>query len=516
MNTMFLQAIKGILIVAFVATAIADNGKSASDASRQAAIDLQEWIEAASTRYVYFATEDIISNRPTIQGWSRELMAEQAKLMKDLQEWSAQPDTLQTLIGHPDPKVRTLVLGALYVSEDPHQLPAIASLVGDQATAFKHIPFSLNSFGMRGNVGKTTGDPQTVGEVAQSMVAEYLGSTFKYTQTGFAEYWNARKDRQTCASWFLVRLQRATRNQSPLQPKYLSDIQRVIDDLNALPVGERAWTQVYLRCRCFGDIEKRLTDAACIAALKEVGPDQIVKLLKRERFSADPDLWFDNMGSAGDTLHSWMSHFILRRACMLLRVEDVPILLSCEDAQRKTPLLGTTPYWAAAAAELTNDTDPAAARQIIDEAFERFPISGILGGQQQAVLIGMLWRLHGIKNQQKIVDWFYQAQALVTQRRSDQSNHGPQDFLNRVMIDKRPDTNELMAALVNDSRLDQADWPTLKALIEIASDGLPMPLVDRNEIYNSILRQRDNEDLKQKIFADWRNKLISHYARLRD
>ena len=218
------------------------------------------------------------------------------------------------------------------------------------------------------------------------------------------------------------------------------------------------------------------------------------------------------MGSAGDTLHSWMAHFVLRRARMLLRVEDVPILLACEDVQRKTPLLGATPYWAAAAAELMNDTDPASARQIIDEALGRFPLPGIQGGKEQSVLIGMLWRLYGTQNQQTIVDWFYESQALVTQRKSDQSNHGPQDFLGIVEVARRPDTNKLVGALVHDSRLDQADWVTLKALIDLASDGLPTLLVDRNEIYNSNLRQRGNEELKQKIFADWRNKLISHYS----
>ena len=510
---MLLQSIMGILMIAFIATSVAGDDVTATDVGRMAAaITLQEQIETAATRYAYFATEDIISNRPTRQGWSKEMMAEQARLMDDLRDWSAHPDALQTLIAHPDAKVRVLVLGGLYVSEDPQQLPVIASLVSDPAIAFKHLPFSLNSSGMRGNDGKTAGDPQSVGEVARLMVAAYVGLAFKHHPTAFAEYWHARKERQICAGWFLIRLQRATRNQTPLQPQYQRDIQRVIDDLNALSIDERAWTQVYLRCRSFGNIEKYLTEEACIASLKEVGHDQIVKLLKREQFSADPDLRFDCMGSAGDTIHSWMSHFILRRARMLLRIEDVPVLLACEEVQRKTPLLGATPYWAAAAAELMNDTDPAAARQIIDEALGRFPLTGILGGREQAVLIGMLWRLHGITNQQTIVDWFYESQALVTQRKSDQSNHGPQDFLGIVEVARRPDTNELLDALVNDSRLNQADWATLKALIDLASDGLPMPLVDRNEIYNSNLRQQGNEDLKQKIFADWRKKLISHYS----
>ena len=42
-------------------------------------------------------------------------------------------DMLITLLGHPDPRIRTLALGALFIREDPQDLPLIARLKGDHA-----------------------------------------------------------------------------------------------------------------------------------------------------------------------------------------------------------------------------------------------------------------------------------------------------------------------------------------------------------------------------------------------
>ena len=51
------------------------------------------------------------------------------------QRWlivSISPRSGQSLISHADAKVRTLALGALFVHEDPQDLPLIASLVDDK------------------------------------------------------------------------------------------------------------------------------------------------------------------------------------------------------------------------------------------------------------------------------------------------------------------------------------------------------------------------------------------------
>lgn len=351
----------GLSISVVVAgTRAADDTKTANVHADTA--EMQRQMEAAIETYAHFATSDIISNRPTDREWPATLITEQAKLLVDLQTWGGKPESLRALIGHRDPKVRTLVLGALFLREDPQALPLMASLVADTSPTFPHAHQSRNAAGFTGDL-KEILDPQTVGQVAQAMVVVYRRAAPLRHDCKFDEYWRARSGRQSCASWFLVKMNRATRNTSPPQPQYQRDVERVIYEIKALPLAERAWTQVFLRCQSSTELDATLTDIICIAALKAIGPDEIVRFLERRRVTDDPDLWFDNLEHESSRVHSLMAHFILRHADELLRVQDAPALLAREEFERKTPQtsIGVSPYWAAAAAELTSEGDPAAA-----------------------------------------------------------------------------------------------------------------------------------------------------------
>jgi hypothetical protein len=298
---------------------------------------------------------------------------------------------------------------------------------------------------------------QTVGKVANAMLFRYISSANVKGTTAFAKYWKPRKDRKTCASWLLVKISRATRNTSPPQPEYQRDVEQIVAQLKSLPPSERAWTQIFLRVTSFSGLENFISAETCIAGLKEIGPAEIVRFLKRERVTDDPDLWFDNLDRSDNSIYSWMAHFILRRTKILLRIEDAPALLACEEFQRNTNSkthLGTSPYWSMAAAELISQRDLAAANQTIAAGLKRFPLTGTLGGRYQAVLIGSLWRINGPKKKQQIVDWFYRAQDKVTRERSDASNHGPLDLMRLVRDSGRKDIKELMAAIVGDPRFE--------------------------------------------------------------
>jgi len=473
--------------------------------------ELQRQMETAAKTYSRFATNGILSNRPTDREWPKQLMVEQAKLLADLLKWSKQPQPLRALIGHRDPKVRTLVLGALFVREDPHELPLIASRVSDREVTFTHVHASQNAIGFSGDLTEIE-KPQTVGQVAEAMLGRYLNATRVTEDSTFADYWKPRKDLQTCASWILVKVDRATRYSTAEKPEHMRDLERVISQVKRLPPSERTWTQIYLRVTSFADLDKILTDEVCVATLKEIGPDEIIRFLKRERLTSDPDLWFDDLERSNNRVYSWMAHFILRRATTLLRIEDAPALLSCETFQRNTNSetnLGTSPYWAVYAAELVSQNDKASANKTIDDALDRFPLSDILGGRYQAVLMGSLWRINGAKKTQNIVDWIYQAQAKATRDKSDASNHGPLDLLRLVKTSTKPDTEQLMAAIVAAPRFEQADYWTMEGLLEIANDGLPKPLVTQREM-SSIWPPGQYENEKA-ILAEWRAKLITRY-----
>ena len=395
--------------------------------------------------------------------------------------------------------------------EDPQDLPLIASLVDDTMQTMFDIHDSMNSQPGVRPLGEIE-SPQTVGDVARSMLVFYLQAAHLERASRFADYWLPRQGRTTCAGWFLVRFRRATRQTSSLKPEYHEDVKRVLSEINALPLAERAWTQVYVFCDGrMTDLENLLPEAACVASLRAVGSDQIVQFLQRKPVTQDPDLWFD--GADRVRVFSRMTHFVLRHAPELLRVQDAPVLLECEkDPLRSSNgvLQGTFPAWAAAAAELTSQDDPAAAKAIIDAALLRFPLDGIRGGEEQAALIGALFRCAAATEQQSIVDWFYQAQAKATRDIQDGSNHGSVAFLRQAREAKRSVTRAMLAAIVADRRFNQTDYWTLEALLKMANADLTEPLVSTREMSDAWPpRQRLDQEATQ---ARWRGILARHYA----
>jgi len=480
---------------------------------------MQQQMEAAVGRLSHFATLDIIHNRHNERRWPEKMQDEQAQLLRDLHAWAKQPKCLRALLKHDDAKVRTLVLGALFVREDAQELPLIAASADDLAPTLLRIQESDDS-----SIGPLPMSdfekPQTVGDVAQAMLDFYFkASTLK--KLTFEEYWQPRAARKHCAGWFLVKLKRADRQTSPLQPAYHADVRRVLDEIQALPMPERAWTLLYVRSRNSVKFSTLVPDSACVAALKEAGPGPIMQFLERRRVTEDPDLWFDTPDVYNSRSFQGMAVFLLRHARELLRAEDAPALLVCESEQRSTTrktLTGASPYWAAAAAELTGERDMAAAVHLLDEALERFPtrtfgrfpLKVVSGGAQQAVLMGALWRTAGAGAKEKIVEWFYLALAKLKESRNDASNHGPMDFLYLVRSSKRPDMSEFLGTLVKDERFEQTDWYTLQLLLEITNDGLTTPLVSQQEIYDALpVKQRADQE---EVLAKWRKILRQYYG----
>src|SRR5262249_3294445 len=133
--------------------------------------------------------------------------------------------------------------------------------------------------------------------------------------SAFDTYWAQRANRPRCASWFLVRMRRATRRTSPLLSEYVGDVRRVLTQIEALPPVERAWTLLYVR----GDqaqLQGLVPDAELVAALKNVGPDAIVAFLRRGLPTDDPDI------RAGATYPGSMTGLVLGHAPELLRSSD--------------------------------------------------------------------------------------------------------------------------------------------------------------------------------------------------
>ena len=439
--------------------------------------------------------EDVTS--PT--GRTNSLAAGQLRLAKELRALSGDRAALAALLKHADPKIRTLALSAIFQREDGRDLPLIATLINDSAETFPALQESMSSVG-----GSPIEPTQSVAHVAQAMLAFWgvlrdgrqvgmfgrEGELAGLSTSDFAEYWKKYEGREHSASWFAVKMKRATRRTTPIQPEYRADIQRVVDEIRALPMPTRSWTQLYVLCpdSWFLDSSSRLaTDEELITSAKALGQETLLRFLQRLPVTDDPDLRTDK---ANDALQP-IKNFILYHAGELLRPEDADALLACEKSERTKS--GVSPVWSIGAASV----QPARAGEILRAALARETRSYVDAAGQ---LAGAMWRIRGAEEIDFLADWFFTAAEPMPQ---------PEAFLWIVGAAGRSDTRELLAALVKHPRFEFTDWTTLKEILKITNADRPTPLVNQEDIYGA--RTGDLVDQKL-VLATWRNKLSREYG----
>lgn len=426
-------------------------------------------------------------------------------------------ETLLSLLSDDDPKIRTLAAIALFDREDPHDLPALVELCDDNAETFPGLqPFAY----ALGSFGEDEKDPptvkQTVGEVAKKMVAFYMGrSGFHYgvshpKEPGFDAYWQARQGRAYCAAWFAVQLDRASQASFPVRDDRLPLIRALRQRIDALPADQRAWTLLYLGGGQQNEV--LVTEAELLEACQSLGPDKLLEMLQNKIPTDDPDL---QPRKRNNSSYQQMQGFVLRHAQQLLRKEDSNALLACERWQRdylrhgiSDPLL--TPWWAIAAAQLNPDQ----ASEILHAAYDRF--QGQYDAGNQAQLCIALWQLGGQKEWDFILNWFYEvkpgrgmtlhARVRLIQAMQDDS-HG----------------REMIAKIIQDQRLDNLDWQSLRQLVQTVNSWTASPVVTEEDLqaarhpvgsaHYHWEKERARKDYPAETKAleanlqDWRNKL---------
>jgi hypothetical protein len=454
----------------------------------------------------HFATGDIINNRWSEAGrWPVDLFEQQQHVLEELGAASLDRAALQTLVRDPDPRIRTLALGALFVREDPRDLPLIAGLAADGAATFPLLDRSLNSMGGRLPLSAFE-SPQTVGDVARAMIGFYLnaadlwasstvlGKASALPSSVFDAYWTERSSRAWCASWFLVKMRRATRRTSPLQPQYEGDVRRVLSEIDALPPVERAWTLLDIRADQ-GQIAPLVPDAALVTALQAVGPAALMTFLRRESATDDPDV------RAGAAHPGSMAGFILDHAPKLLRASDADAVVAAAEAYRS---IDNNTRFVAAAYRLRALENVERAANGLKAELRNIPLSRTLGARDQAVLAFTLWQLRGAVEREFLADWFYTAQPAGTLM------HDVAGFLRDVQKEARPDTPRLLSAIVRHPRFDEADWFSLAEIFAIVNETLPTPLVDSRRISDYFPgSQRPDQ---QEELAAWRTVLRRHFS----
>jgi len=480
----------------------------------------QARLEQMATNYSHFSLETVIKNRP-LRLWGvmaepqtgasgpviwkpNPLVKEQIRLVQELRSVDSDRTALAALLKHPDPKVRTLALGALFQREDGRDLPLLASLIDDPALTFTNLHASMSQMGGPRPMAEVE-NPQTVGQVAREMLAYWgvphngrtvrmgYGDGFKsgITTDDFARYWQKYAGRDYSASWFAVRMRRATRETDPIQPEYRTDIDRVITDMRALPTPNGLWIQLYVLAPGNQFTTRLIPDDDLIAVARELGPDALLRFLQRQPVCADPDLRLDK----DDGLFVGISNFILDHADKLLRAEDCDAVLACQYVMHNSG--GVNPAWVIGASLV----QPARAGALLHDALAHETRSYETAAGE---LAGALWRIRGPAELGFLVHWFYRVLPSASE-----PMHQPVAFLWGVEKAARPDTKQLMAALVKDPRFDHTDWATLVEILKIVNTGRVTPLVANRDIYDA---QPNGLADVRRIYPEWRNRLRREYG----
>jgi RNA polymerase sigma factor (sigma-70 family) len=414
-------------------------------------------------------------------------------------------DDLVGLLKHKDPRVRTLALAALFDRQGPKLLPHLAALVGDKEKTVPEVQIRRHLMASPKEVDLLPQDfkEQTVGDVAAQLVNCWLYAA-GYTVKDFESYWGARKDREFCASWFLVRFNRAGQGTSSFDKKRAPLIRAIRKDIDALPETDRDWVLLWLAANTdssSSDEPNRLlaTPEERVAAGKRLGPDRLMDLIQDKPISKDPDLAAKDRRTRD---REYLILWVLRHAGQLLRPEDAPAILEMEKSLRGQP-----PWCAIAAAEL----QPAKAREWLRGAIGRFagePVYTHLAWSRADLAAG-LWRIVGPSEIDYLADWFY-GETVNKNPHSTQTGR----FLEAIRGVRAPADRKLVARLVADARLDKLDYQSLRSLVEVVNGWTKAPVVAAEELRpgweRGTLWPETARDLK--VLAGWREKLKNSVA----
>ena len=375
---------------------------------------------------------------------------------------------LLPLLKHADPKVRTLAILALFNKEDGKVLPDIYLLVKDKAPSFGTV--------LRDQSAKTLLDlkaepvkpvkmpklhPQTVGDVADMAIQNYLRLAGGIATSNFEEYWAARKDREYCASWFLVRLERVnpplefTRNRIPRLKALRADIDR-------LPADDRALTLLWLQGWYSEGLVK---EKELVTICKELGEKKLLKMISGEKISDDPDLQLSQ--------HDYrMRSFVFAHPTEVLTKAAVPTLVKLAERTAKEGGNSFYWWWMAAKLEPTRGEWKQKAIAELKHGIEKIKKSeGWSKQSERTSLATVLWEIAGTAESKFLLDWFYSER---------QRTH----FLGAV-ADHRPQENRrFLAELVRDPRFDQLDWCTLMELVMVLNRWTKQPIVTETNLRN--------------------------------
>lgn len=485
--------------------------------------DVLNKCETLEPRLKFFDTQSLIYKRSPFRYSGAGVVDNHVLLTNQLSALNAGVDDIVPLLSHTNAHIRTLALAAMFVTEDPRMLPHLVPVVDDNAETWPSI--AIESRAVAFHIGGLHEDPprtnnQTVGRIATQMLSFYMQPAgYHYgvkgsgtDNPGFERYWNDRKSRKYCASWFYARLLRASAGTSPTQKDAIPAIRQLRNDIDRIPEPDCTWTLLWLNGESGSDA--LIDEKELVARCKTIPPDKLLALLQNRIPSDDPDLQPRRMNNY---FHKRMQIFVLKHAAELLPPDAAPAILACDAWQRDYQKHGITdpnitPWWTIAAASL----QPQKAASLLKNELAR-PLHAL---DERGDIAVALWKLCGTGEIDYLADWFFR----VKPDHSSFPNCRTQ-FIQEAAVTKEPDGRRLMARLVSDPRMADTDWATTEGMIRVVNGWLPKPLVGDDDIrkawhpYGIGTFDRDRSKAAREypketaallqILADWRATLAS-------
>ena len=325
--------------------------------------------------------------------------------------------TLTELLSDPAPRVRTLALELLFRKRRPQFLPLIAGLTADSGATFEHlVMFNFHANGPP----DSKREPQTVAAFATRML-DFYG-----VRGSFPEFWTARKELPYWFGWLRSQLL-AIGGQSSPNPglwRRLASFRKMID---SFPEPDRSLNRIWLQTEYLDPAVATNSDLA--EAVRQLGRDNVLKLLEGAPPSRDPDL----QPSWNPGKYRTATLAIFKYAGTVLQSSDAARLALTVDRERARvkahPLPETfiSPAYAVMQAQLK----PGQASEILHReiGFETGKWSGTARGE----LAGALLRLRSVEEREWLHDFFYKeplAQLAFVGSLETQDREKFEDILN--------------------------------------------------------------------------------------
>ena len=480
--------------------------------------DLSTRLECLAKTIKWFDWGDFLYDRlaPDLR-YDSKTEVNSKRQLSELLNSRENPQWLESLLSHKNARVRTLAMAALFARDEPAWLPQIAKLANDKAKTFPAPEMHGPGPEPPGKEPKAL--PQTVGSIATSMMTFYLKPAgYSYgvggdgDEPGFTDYWGKRGTRTHCASWFLVKLQRASTGSSSVPKDRIPRIREIRRQIDILPPADAAMLLLYLRDEIRdGDVAKEFASHAdLVRACEVLGRERLLAIVSRQPPTDDPDL---QPRSHGMFLYHSLCEFILEHGVGLLKREDAETLLARETWERDDLKRGNSdpmisPMWAIAAAQL----DRAQTATILQKAMIRFGDDGGFNWEARSALAGAMWKQCGEAEAKNILDWFY---GESSQHRATARSW----FLQACADDDRT----LFRKIIQNDRFPELDWESTWVLVSIVNKWVKVPLVSSDELrdlqhptgmqhYDFDKRKAAEQypkesELVEKTRSDWRAKL---------